>query len=234
MTNCLIPVIAGLLLLKFPNWFISKKIDDHDRIRKTKTIKKIGVVLIIISAVYLAAAVVQNFGKHADKNTGLVMHQTQAGKPNDTGWYEAKSTEGHFAVSLPIPFNDFTTINEDEDGNPAKAFVIGSKSAEGFKFSAVEIQKNNPNPKEAVQAFASGYKSEPSIKVTGEDFFDYQGHPAAQLRLTTGSMSGVTRFIALTEKNYLLTVEYPSKKDEEVSPLVEPFLDSLKIGDVSN
>jgi hypothetical protein len=42
-------------------------------------------------------------------------------------------------------------------------------------------------------------------------------------------MSAVTRFIALSGKNFLLTVEYPSQKNKEVAPLVEPFFDSLVI-----
>lgn len=177
---------------------------------------------------FVAGAVLWAASLYAENND-LVMHRTQAGKPNNNGWYEAKSTEGSFTVFLPIPFNDFTTIWENESGHPAKAFVIGSKSLEGFKFSVVEIQKNNLSPEGAVQEFAAGYKAQQGPKIFSEKSFNYHGHPATQLQLTDRAMSAVTRFIALSGKNFLLTVEYPSQKNKEVAPLVEPFFDSLVI-----
>ncbi len=67
------------------------------------------------------------------------MHRQLAGTPNEKGWYDAKSTEGHFRVSLPIPFNDFTVRVKEKDGTEVVSYAVGSTSKEGFKFSATEI-----------------------------------------------------------------------------------------------
>ena len=52
------------------------------------------------------------------------MHRQRAGTPNEEGWYDAKSTEGHFRVSLPVPFNDFTVKVKEKDVNAVGEFVV--------------------------------------------------------------------------------------------------------------
>src|SRR5205823_13714708 len=46
----------------------------------------------------------------------ITMHRRAAGSPDAEGWYHAKSTEGHFSVALPRPFNDSTSRRKDGEG----------------------------------------------------------------------------------------------------------------------
>ena len=50
------------------------------------------------------------------------MHRVQAGSRNAQGWYDAQSTEGHFSISLPIPFNDFTVRGKDKNGKESISY----------------------------------------------------------------------------------------------------------------
>ncbi|MDZ4834035.1 MAG: hypothetical protein SGJ27_09690, partial [Candidatus Melainabacteria bacterium] len=42
----------------------------------------------------------------------MEMHRVQATTKDSSGWYLAASTHGSFSVLLPIPFNDFTVIDD--------------------------------------------------------------------------------------------------------------------------
>jgi hypothetical protein len=43
-----------------------------------------------------------------------VMHREAAGEPDDTGWYEATSTNGRFRVEVPGAFDDYELSPEDD------------------------------------------------------------------------------------------------------------------------
>src|SRR5690554_386827 len=66
------------------------------------------------------------------------MYRIQDTTLSQSGWYFGKSTDGHFSIELPIPFNDFTLITEG-----IFTYVIGSKSQEGYKFSVTEMKNKN-------------------------------------------------------------------------------------------
>lgn len=68
----------------------------------------------------------------------MEMHRVQATSKDPSGWYLAASTHGSFAVLIPIPFNDFTVIDDDPKVGRIKTYTVGAKSAEGIKFSATE------------------------------------------------------------------------------------------------
>jgi len=65
----------------------------------------------------------------------LDMHRAGVSADDGSGWHSAVSTKGGFAVRLPIPFNDFS-VHSTNTGEVSH--VIGGKSSEGIKFSAVE------------------------------------------------------------------------------------------------
>jgi hypothetical protein len=125
------------------------------------------VVPLVDSAIYAARRVYNLLSKDAvaDVPKGLKSHRMQAGVPRKDGWYDAKSTEGHFRVSLPIPFND-ATIEPDEK-NAGIGYMIGSTSAEGLKFVALEwVDLKKRETKEALKAIPESFREKGGWKVS--------------------------------------------------------------------
>ena len=162
---------------------------------------------------------------------GMTMHRIQAGEPDETGWYSARSTEGHFDVRLPVPFNDFSIRSKGEGGKEVDSFAIGSKSAEGLKFSATEMsaRKANVDDREAQEAFLRGFREDKSSKMSGERRFEVEGHPALEFKIKNRRSSAVIRQILLPDRIFLLIVESPPGQDALAEELAGPFLDSFKI-----
>ncbi len=71
------------------------------------------------------------------------VHRTQAAVKDKSGWYFAKSTEGHFSVLLPLPFNDFTMYAKDTAKKEIKSYIVGCKGEDGIEFGVVEFTLGN-------------------------------------------------------------------------------------------
>jgi hypothetical protein len=69
----------------------------------------------------------------------LEMHRAGVDNKDPSGWHLAVSTKGAFSVRMSIPFNDFTVRSTDPKTGEEVTHVIGGKSAEGIKLSAVEM-----------------------------------------------------------------------------------------------
>ena len=159
----------------------------------------------------------------------VAMHRQQAGTPNQMGWYDAKSTQGHFSVSLPIPFNDFTVRVQEKEGRETVSYVIGSTSKEGFKFSATEIPRGSMTRDFDLKGYGGKLKANPRNTVSGEKFFDFSGHPAVQFQVSDGQKSAFMRAVVFRSGVVLLIVECPAQSERDAVPLVAPFFDSLKV-----
>ena len=160
---------------------------------------------------------------------GLTMHRQQAGTPNAKGWYDAKSTEGHFSVSLPIPFNDFTVKVKEKDGTEVVSYVIGSTSKEGFKFSATEMLNGRRTREFDAHAYVEKFKADKRNTVSNETLFEVDGHSAIQFHVSNAQQSAFMRALVVPPGVLLLIVEYPKRLERDVISLVKHFFDSLKI-----
>ena len=160
---------------------------------------------------------------------GLTMHRQQAGTPNAKGWYDAKSTEGHFSVSLPIPFNDFTVKVKEKDGTEVVSYVIGSTSKEGFKFSATEMLNARTTREFDTRAYVEKFKSDKRNTVSNETQFELDGHSAVQFHVSNAQQSAFMRAIVFPSGVLLLIVEYPTRLEKNVVSLAQNFFDSLRI-----
>jgi hypothetical protein len=89
-------------------------------------------VLVVITLATAQAA-------YGQQQPAMTMHRAQAGELDSSGWTIVRSTEGGFAVRLPLRFNDFTIADSNPDSPTGKMFIVGAKSAEGVKFTATRI-----------------------------------------------------------------------------------------------
>jgi hypothetical protein len=172
-------------------------------------------------------------GPHVTAGQGVpgavTMHRQQAGTPNEKGWYDAESTEGHFRVSLPIPFNDFTVRVRDRSGREAVTHIVGSTSEEGFKFSATEFPRESMTREFDLKGYAEKFRADKSKRVSEERLFKFTGHPAIQFHVSGGQRSAFMRAIVFPSGVLILIVEYPTRLEAKVVPLVKPFFSSLKV-----
>lgn len=159
---------------------------------------------------------------------GVKMHRLQAGTRDKDGWYEAKSTEGHFTVSLPIPFNDFT-VNVKEDGKEKISYVVGSKSKEGFKFTVTECPQESLAKPFGLKGTVEGFKSDKRSTVSEEKTFEFDGHPAFSFKVADTKSSAFIHAVSANSRVFMLIVEYPTALEKDVLPLTDPFFTSLKI-----
>lgn len=93
----------------------------------------------------------------ATAQSKLEMHRVGVNVDDGSGWYPAVSTKGSFSVLMPIPFNDFMTR---DPGTDEVSHVVGGKSSEGIKFTAVETpvtaktpadSRRSPNPSHPIR-----------------------------------------------------------------------------------
>jgi len=191
-------------------------------------IKAISVVLFLV-VILPGFAITQTTSKSSLPEGGLQMHRMQAGMPNKDGWYDAKSTDGHFRVLLPIPFNDFTVHVKEKDGRDVVLYCIGSKSAEGYKFSVAEYPaQKKPDADLALKDFVSSFKKDKQ-KVSEERYFKFQTYPTVEFHISGEDTSAFARMMVVPDRTYTLIVEYPTSSRRNVAPLIQPFFESLKI-----
>ncbi len=91
------------------------------------------------SAVLLLCACVS---AAAQLETRPVMHRQWVEDQDANGLYPARSTDGHFSVVSPIPFNDYSIITEN-DPNIGRIVMhgIGSRSTDGYEFGTLETER---------------------------------------------------------------------------------------------
>ena len=159
----------------------------------------------------------------------VTMHRQRAGAPNARGWYDAKSTDGHFSVSLPMPFNDFTVRAKDKDGMALPVYVVGGKSTDGVKFSATEMPKGRLTRDFDLHAYVQKFKADKNNTVSNETLLEFDGHSAIQFHVSNTRQSAFMRAIIVPSGVLLLIVEYPRRLERNVIPLVELFFASLKV-----
>ncbi|WP_435016001.1 hypothetical protein TA3x_003559 [Tundrisphaera sp. TA3] len=165
--------------------------------------------------------------KSADRTPALKMHRLGAGEPGNDGWYEAKSTEGHFRVSMPFPFND-GTIQLPADPT-ARSYLINSTSSEGYKFTVMEIETKKGKANSPLKSLPDGIRAKGEAKLSGERYFQHQGHPAVEFQAVGPKQGIYTRVINCSDRLFSLMVEYPAGSEAEVGPLVSGFFESLRI-----
>ena len=159
---------------------------------------------------------------------GMTMHRKAAGTMDSSGWINADSTRGRFAVRLPLKFNDFTVQMPATEANVATTFVVGAKSSEGIKFVAQRIVYRK---KEAAPHFfarlrtGAGFKSRPESVIAHQ----FHGRPAVDLLVEQSDGIGHMRYVLMDDSLIFLVVEVP-KKSRSLVPiqLVRSFFDSLR------
>jgi hypothetical protein len=174
------------------------------------------IVLIAVTVVWPAIASAQ---------PKLEMHRVGAKADDGSGWHLAVSSKGSFSVLLPIPFNDFTT-NDAATGETT--YVVGAKSSEGIKFSAVELTPGAKPPPD-LDSIPKSLAATPANKVS-----DVRRSSKGVADILTLTMANTTttlymNCIQLGGVRYVLTIEFPNAHRELVAASKDRFFESFKL-----
>lgn len=159
------------------------------------------------------------------------MHRTQAGEKDASGWYPAKPTKGHFSVLSPIPFNDYTIVTEDPNIGVLTLHGVGSKSADGMEFGAIETVR-------------TARQKDVDLRDLIGRVARKQGATAPDVRIETigreevartefeGRSRGVVMRVSKTDAGLFNVIcEYPEAIAEAAKPTCRDYVDSFRVGD---
>jgi hypothetical protein len=157
----------------------------------------------------------------------LEMHRTGVDSKDPSGWHLAVSTKGSFSVRMPIPFNDFTIRSTDPKAGEEVTHVIGGKSVEGIKVSAVEIPAST-KPSPSLDKILADFSAEPGSKVSDVRRAAKGDVDTLSFSVGGAQTSAYIRYIKTKSAMYSLIIEFPNAHRGDVDGVREEFFDSFK------
>ena len=154
----------------------------------------------------------------------LEMHRVGVNVDDGSGWYPAVSTKGSFSILLPIPFNDFMTR---DPGTDEVSHVVGGKSSEGIKFTAVQLQVTAKTPAD-LAAIPKSFSSNPVNKVSDVSRNTKDGVDNLSFSVANPATTAHIRYIRMKDTLYILTIEYPNAYRDVVAGKKDKFFGSFK------
>ncbi len=151
------------------------------------------------------------------------MHRTQDTTKNNSGLYFAKSTEGHFSVLMPIPFNDFTV-----KGDGAAVYMVGSKSSEGIKFSVSEVQIKDSTKEIDLDELVKGFDVKPNV-VSNVEKKLLDNTETISFTVIDKSKAALFKYVKLNSKLITMIIEFPIAYKTIVETEFDYFFTSLEV-----
>jgi hypothetical protein len=176
------------------------------------------------SAVLALAALLLTMTPAPAQQPKLEMHRVEISNDDGSGWHRATSSKGSFSISLPIPFNDFTTHAATGEAS----HVIGAKSAEGIKYSATELPITAKTPSD-LQAIAKSFTATVGNKVSDLSHTKKDATEALSFTVSNATAVAHFRYVKTQKALYTLTLECPKAYAEIASATKDKFFASLKI-----
>jgi hypothetical protein len=160
---------------------------------------------------------------------GMTMHRTQAGIPDATGWVTATSTNGGFAVRLPMKFNDFSMDSPDAKSDVLRTATVGGVLPEGVKFSATRVVYRG-GAASAKTYFARFERGEGlGGKVERIERHSLPIGRAIDLTVRRGPVLALERAVLLRSDLVLMVVESPDREAHKAQDSSQLFFDSLSL-----
>jgi hypothetical protein len=157
----------------------------------------------------------------------LEMHRTGVDSKDPSGWHLAVSTKGSFSVRMPIPFNDFTVRSTDPKAGEEVTHVIGGKSVEGIKVSAVEVPAST-KPSPSLDKILADFSAKPGSKVSDVQRANKGDVDTLTFSVSATQTSAYIRYIKTKSAIYSLIIEFPNAHRGDVDGIREEFFDSFK------
>ena len=157
----------------------------------------------------------------------LEMHRAGVTNKDPSGWHLAVSTKGSFSVRMPIPFNDFTVRSTDPKTGEELTHVIGGKSTEGIRLSAVEMPASAKSAP-SLEKILADFSAKPGNKVSDVQRVTKGDVDTLSFSVSGAQTSAYIRYIKTKSATYALTVEFPNAHRNDVAAVREEFFGSFK------
>jgi hypothetical protein len=156
----------------------------------------------------------------------LEMHRAGVDSKDPSGWHLAVSTKGSFSVRMPIPFNDFTVRSSDPKADEEVTHVIGGKSVEGIKVSAVEVPAST-KPSPSLDKILADFSGKPGSKVSDVQRGSKGDVDTLSFLVSGAQTSAYIRYIKAKSAMYSLIIEFPNAHRGDVDAIREEFFGSF-------
>jgi hypothetical protein len=153
----------------------------------------------------------------------LEMHRAGVSADDGPGWNKGVSTKGSFSISVPIPFNDFTTYDNGKAGH-----IIGGKSSNGIKFMAAELPNSVKTPAD-LEAIPKTFASNPANTVSDIRRQAKDGIETLSFSVAGADSGGHFRYIRTKTALYMLSIEYPNAYHDVATATKSKFFDSFEL-----
>jgi hypothetical protein len=187
----------------------------------TSSVARLFLLVVALAAIMLPAIAVRA------QQPKLEMHRAGVVSQDPSGWHLAVSTKGSFSVRMPIAFNDFTVRSSDPKAGDEVTHVIGGKSSEGIRVSAVEMPASARSAPNLDQILAS-FSSKPGNKVSDVQRVAKGDVDTLSFSVSGAQTSAYIRYIKTKGATYVLTIEFPDANRNDVAGVREEFFDSFK------
>ena len=157
----------------------------------------------------------------------LEMHRAEVASKDPSGWHLAVSTKGSFSVRMPIPFNDFTVRSTNSKTGEEVTHVIGGKSTEGIRLSAVEMPASAKSAP-SLEKILADFSAKPGNRVSDVQRVAKGDADTLSFSVSSVQTSAHIRYIKTKSATYVLTVEFPNARRSDVVGVREEFFGSLK------
>jgi hypothetical protein len=149
----------------------------------------------------------------------------------DFEFARGSSSAGQFSVLLPKPFAELppnTGVNPAAAFRPTRSFVIGGKPAAGVIFLATKMVYSSPDDARSAVTNVIGAEP-PGFKRAYMKRVDGAGLSGTEIRSVSSSTVGYRRILQSGDTVFILAVEAPAAKDDEIKQPARKFLDSLTL-----
>lgn len=150
-----------------------------------------------------------------------IMHRIQDTTKSQSGWYYGKSTDGHFSIELPIPFNDATIIVDR-----FKTYIIGSTSQEGFKFGVTEVKNKKSLRKVNLEEIANEFIDE-NTEVSNITKFESRKLKSIYFELKNYESGCYMKYTYYKKRFFMISIEYPIDQAEMIAAYKDYFFESF-------
>jgi hypothetical protein len=106
--------------------------------------------------------------------------------------------------------------------------VVGAKSSEGIKFTAVELPATARTPSD-LTAIPKSFSSNPANKVSDVSRSSRDGADELSFSVANSAATAQFRYIRTKGALYILTIEYPNAYRDVVAEKKEKFFRSFKL-----
>lgn len=176
----------------------------------------------VVAPLALALALIAVPAAAAPLGRKVTSHRVRAGKPDPSGWCQARSTKGGFAIALPGKFDDFTVSGKGQDGVVQHAYNLVATTDE-VKVVAMALEKADGRvPPDALRKFAEGLGGE-------QHPVQHAGLEGVEARTAEGGGVALHRFLVGKHRSFAVTVIVRASVPEKLEPVAHRVFDSLKI-----